>query len=141
MSGSCHLDRASNVKIGIEYQIFVIVIFFEYGWILQFGPNSRYYKVALTQKRSFLVIWFSCRPGWKNQNKCSTLNLSINALSKWHELDIRKISEKYENTKRVGAPEFGAKRTRACNFLTCSRHRNLQNIGILQIFCYDFFAW
>ena len=27
--------------------------------------------------------------------------------------------------------------------LTCSRHRNLQNIRIqtLQIFCYDFFAW
>ena len=27
MSGSCHLDRASNVKIGVECQIFVIVIF------------------------------------------------------------------------------------------------------------------
>ena len=25
MSGSCHLDRASNVKIGVECQIFVIV--------------------------------------------------------------------------------------------------------------------
>ena len=27
--------------------------------------------------------------------------------------------------------------------ITCSRHRNLQNIQIrtLQIFCYDFFAW
>ena len=24
--GSCHLDRASNVKIGVECQIFVIVI-------------------------------------------------------------------------------------------------------------------
>ena len=28
VSGSCHLDRASNVEIGVEYQIFVIVIFF-----------------------------------------------------------------------------------------------------------------
>ena len=28
MSGSCHLDRASNVEIGAECQIFVIVIFF-----------------------------------------------------------------------------------------------------------------
>ena len=28
MSSSCHLDRASNVEIVIEYQIFVIVIFF-----------------------------------------------------------------------------------------------------------------
>ena len=25
--------------------------------------------------------------------------------------------------------------------VTCSRHRNLQNIQILQVFCYDFFAW
>ena len=28
MSGSCHLDRAPNLKIGVECQIFVIVIFF-----------------------------------------------------------------------------------------------------------------
>ena len=48
MSSSCHLDRASNVEIGVECQIFVIV--------LQFGAHSRYYKGALTQKRSFLVI-------------------------------------------------------------------------------------
>ena len=27
MSGSCHLDRASNVKIGVECQTFVIVLF------------------------------------------------------------------------------------------------------------------
>ena len=27
MSGSCHLDRASNVEIGVECQMFVIVIF------------------------------------------------------------------------------------------------------------------
>ena len=27
MSGSCHLDRALNVKIGVECQIFVIIIF------------------------------------------------------------------------------------------------------------------
>ena len=27
MSGACHLDRASNVEIGVECQIFVIVIF------------------------------------------------------------------------------------------------------------------
>ena len=28
MSGSCHLDEASNVEIGVECQIFFIVIFF-----------------------------------------------------------------------------------------------------------------
>ena len=27
MSGSCHLDRALNFEIGVECQIFVIVIF------------------------------------------------------------------------------------------------------------------
>ena len=59
MSGSCHLDRASNVEIGVECQIFVIVIFFNCSQVLQFGAHSRYHKGALTQKRSFLVI---CTP-------------------------------------------------------------------------------
>ena len=27
LAGSCHFDRASNVEIGVEGQIFVIVIF------------------------------------------------------------------------------------------------------------------
>ena len=53
MSGSCHLDRASNVEIGVECQVFVIFIFFNYDKFLQFGAYSRYYKDALTQKRSF----------------------------------------------------------------------------------------
>ena len=56
MSGSFHLDRASNFEIGVECQMFVIVIFFNCGQALQFGAHSRYYKGALTQKRSFLVI-------------------------------------------------------------------------------------
>ena len=56
MSGSCHLDRALNVQIGVECQIFVIVIFFKCDQVLQFGANSRYYKGTLTQKRSFFVI-------------------------------------------------------------------------------------
>jgi hypothetical protein len=41
MSGSCHLDRVSNVEIGVECQIFVIVIFFNCGPVLQFGAHSR----------------------------------------------------------------------------------------------------
>ena len=48
-------DRASNVEIGVECQIFVIVIFFNCSRVLQFGAHSRYYKGAFTQKRSFLV--------------------------------------------------------------------------------------
>jgi hypothetical protein len=55
-SASCHLDRASNVEIGVECQIFVIVIFFNCRRVLQFGAHSRYYKGALTQKRSFVLL-------------------------------------------------------------------------------------
>ena len=51
-----------------------------------------YYKGALTQKRSFVVLWTTFRSdfhvGWKNQNKHSTLNLSFEALSKWHDPHI-----------------------------------------------------
>ena len=93
MSGSYDLDRASNVKIGVEWQIFVIVIFFNCSRVLQFEAHSRYYKGALTQKRSFLVICTTFRSAfgvsWKNQNKHSMLNSSFNTLSKWHEPDIR----------------------------------------------------
>jgi hypothetical protein len=53
MSGSCHLDRASNVEIGVECQIFVIVIFFNCSRVLQYEGT---FKGAITQKRSFLVI-------------------------------------------------------------------------------------
>ena len=56
MSGSCNFDRAANVEIGIECQIFVIFIFFNCGQVLQVGAHSRYYKGALTQKRSLLVL-------------------------------------------------------------------------------------
>ena len=81
MSGSCHLDRVLNVEIGVECQIFVIVIFFNCGRVLQFGAHSRYYKGALTQKRSFLVICTTFRSDfrvdWKYQNKHSTLNSSF----------------------------------------------------------------
>ena len=67
-TGSYHLERASNVKIGVECWLFVIAIFFNCGQVLQFGAYSRYYKGALTQKRSFLVICTTFRSdfhvGW-----------------------------------------------------------------------------
>ena len=53
MSGSCHLDRVLNIEIGDECRIFVVVIFFNCNQVLQIGAHSRYYKGALTQKRSF----------------------------------------------------------------------------------------
>ena len=85
MSGWFHLDIPGNVKIGAECQIF-FTVFFNCSQVLQFGAHSRYYKGALTQKRSFLVICTTFRSafhvGRKNQNKHSTLNLSFDALSK-----------------------------------------------------------
>ena len=56
MFGSCQMDWASNDKIGVECQIFVIVFLFNCDQVLDFGAHSRYYESALTQKRSFLVI-------------------------------------------------------------------------------------
>ena len=60
MSGSYHLNRASNAEIGVECQLFVIV-FFNCCQVLQFGAHSRYNKGALTQKRSFLVVCTTLR--------------------------------------------------------------------------------
>jgi hypothetical protein len=56
MSGSYHLDRASNVEIGVECQTFVIVVFSNCGQVLQLGAHSMYYKDALTQSRSLLML-------------------------------------------------------------------------------------
>ena len=36
-SGSCHLDKASNVKIGVECQIFVIAIFLTVAEVYNLG--------------------------------------------------------------------------------------------------------
>ena len=57
MSGSCHLENSLTVEIGVECQIFVILIFFNCSRVLQFGAHSRYYNGAfLTEKRLFLVL-------------------------------------------------------------------------------------
>ena len=56
VSGSCHLDRASNVEIGVEFEIFVIVIFFNWGRVLQFGAHSWYYKGTLTLNSKDIIF-------------------------------------------------------------------------------------
>ena len=56
MSGSHHLDRVSNVKIGIECQIFVIVIFFNCDQVLQFGAYLRYYRGNCSFTGKFLLL-------------------------------------------------------------------------------------
>ena len=44
MSGSCHLEKVLNVEIGVEIQIFLIIIFFNCSKVLQFGAHSRCIK-------------------------------------------------------------------------------------------------
>ena len=50
MSVSYHLNRVSNVKIGVECQTFVIDLIFNCGQVVQFGAHSRYCKGGITQK-------------------------------------------------------------------------------------------
>ena len=74
-------------KLVLNAKYFLLLYFFNYGWVLQFGAHSRYCKflvICITFKSDFCVIL-------KNQNKHSTLNSSINTLSKWHEPDINKF--------------------------------------------------
>ena len=126
MSDSCHLDSASNVKIGVECQIFVIDIFFNCGRVLQFGAHSKYYKGALTQKRSFLALCTTFRSDfhfcWENQNKHSMLNSSFNALSKW-------IS-RYFNVD-IFLPWTGTKSSCPCSF-ECPLKRIEKKVNILK---------
>ena len=53
MSGSCHLDRASNFKLVLNVKY---LLFSSFSTVAEFVAHSRYYKDALTQIRSFLVI-------------------------------------------------------------------------------------
>ena len=77
----------SNVKIGlnVKYLLLLSAAKFYNLWQIQVGLHSRYYKGALTQKRSFLLIYTAFKNdflgSWKNQNKHSTLNSSFDALS------------------------------------------------------------
>ena len=41
MRGSCHLDRSSNVKIGVEYQIIFVVVFFNVVVKCILGQNTK----------------------------------------------------------------------------------------------------
>ena len=100
MSGSCHFTGC-KCQNWCWSQIFVTVIFFTCDWVLQFRAHSRYYKGALTQKRSFLVLCTTFRSDfhvcWNNQNKHSTVNLSFNALS----YDIKLNIDLEENNKQM----------------------------------------
>ena len=51
MSGSCHLDRALNVEIGVECLVCYCYFVFNCSQVLQFVAHLRHYKGALTQKR------------------------------------------------------------------------------------------
>ena len=83
-----------NVKYLLSLSLLTAVKFYNLGLIQGIIRVN-----ALTQKRSFFVICTTFRSalnvGWKNQNKHSTLNLSFDALSKWHEPGI---------SSRTGSP-------------------------------------
>ena len=92
MSGSCHLDSASNVEIGIECQIFVIVIFFNLHQVLKLWPHSRCYKGTLNQKRSFLVsmtsllthtVAHSTRPSFRLKTNNQPLKKFLSLAVSW----------------------------------------------------------
>ena len=50
------MSFGQRVKVGAECQIFVIVICFNCGQVLQSGAHSTCYKGALTQNRSFVLL-------------------------------------------------------------------------------------
>ena len=81
MFSSCHLERASNVEIGVECQIFLIVIFLTATEFYNLGHTQGIIK--LPQSRSFVVLCTNFRSdfhvGLKNQNKHSTLNSTFDA--------------------------------------------------------------
>ena len=53
MSGSCHLDRTSNVEIGTECQIFVIVIFLTAAEFYNLGHIQGIKRVPQLKKYHF----------------------------------------------------------------------------------------
>ena len=53
----------------VEYQIFVIDIFFDSGRVFQFGVHSGYYNGVLTQKRYFLARTTDTQ--WRHKSKIS----------------------------------------------------------------------
>ena len=75
--------QSIECQIGVECQIFVIVIFFNEFY------NLGHIQGCINSKEIICTTFRSAfHAGWKNQNKHSTLNLSFDALSKWHEPDI-----------------------------------------------------
>ena len=53
MSGSCHLDRVSNVENGVECQIFVIAISFNCSRVLQYGAIQGIKRVHYPKRDNF----------------------------------------------------------------------------------------
>ena len=86
MSGSCHLDRASNVEIGVECQIFVIVIFINCDRVLQFGAHNS--KEIIFSALYYFQIWFSCGLKISKQTFNTKFVIRCCALLKWHEPHI-----------------------------------------------------
>ena len=68
-------------KLVLNFKYLSLLSFFDYGQVLQFGAHSKYYKGALTKKRSFLVICTTFRSDFVSPEKIKT-NVQ-------HEIHIR----------------------------------------------------
>ena len=75
------------LKLVLDVKYLLFFIFFNCSRVLQLEAHSRYYKGALTQIVLLSDLLFMS--AGKIKTKYSTLNSSFNALSKWHEPDIR----------------------------------------------------
>ena len=73
------------------------LVFFKSGPVLQFRAPSRYWNCLFRVRHSF-QIWFWCRlKKIKINIQKSTLNLSFNALLKWHDPHITGVSNQVSN--------------------------------------------
>ena len=58
MSDSCHLDRASNVKIGVESQTIVIVIFLTAAEVYKLGYIQGIIRVNNSKEITFSDLYY-----------------------------------------------------------------------------------
>ena len=78
MSGSCHFDRLSNDEFSVKFWRFVIIMFFNCGWVWKLGAPSRYYKgPGCLNSKEIIFEWIRLlldlilMSAEKNQNKHS----------------------------------------------------------------------
>ena len=75
-SGSCHFVRVSNIKIGVEFQIIGIVIFFKCSWVLQFGGAFKEsVQITWTGHKLQPFGFFCCSDTQQHRRNCFLLHI------------------------------------------------------------------